>query len=230
MIRSVRQCGALLICWSAAVHAQDTVALTGIVADSAQSPLFGATVSIAGTHLSATTDPDGFFRISGIERAPQGLALSNTGFVSRVFRMDLTEVRGSTVDIGVLVLRPAVGDGSISGIVTDGRPSTSTASPCLMAISMSSSDPVMSRESRCIGGRCRFRFSPISAVSAVRSWCGPNEDQLIGDPRCGCPESSTHRCRRRPRRERSCRCGIGLLERTVAGSPRRWRDQTAIRR
>lgn len=99
--------------------AQERVALTGIVSDSAQSPLFGATVAVVGTELSATTDPDGFFRISGIERAPQALALSHTGFVRRVFRLDLTDARGSTVDVGVLVLRSAVGDVWISGIVTD---------------------------------------------------------------------------------------------------------------
>ncbi len=60
------------------VAAQAT--LNGIVADSDGVPLTGATVTVAGTQSSATTDERGHFRLSGIAAGTAKLAARRLGF------------------------------------------------------------------------------------------------------------------------------------------------------
>ncbi len=61
-------------------HAQESHAVSGTVTDPAQTPLYGATVEIAGTELRGRTDEHGEFRITGIGSGALDLKVRRLGF------------------------------------------------------------------------------------------------------------------------------------------------------
>jgi TonB family protein len=74
--------GATLLTASSAI-AQRPVVLAGVVTDSVGNALLGATVSVAGS-LSATTDEEGEFRISGVAPGSVEIRARRLGFVPTV--------------------------------------------------------------------------------------------------------------------------------------------------
>lgn len=92
LVRLTLLCGSALISASLA-RAQHPAALSGVVTDSSNSPVFGAIVEVAGTSLRARTSERGEFRISGMNPGSVDIQVRRLGFapVTRTTRIEPNE-------------------------------------------------------------------------------------------------------------------------------------------
>ena len=69
------------------VDAQTSHVVSGVVTDSANRPVFGARVTLAGTSVVAVSDDRGEFRFTGIAAGPVQIRVSRLGFVPAVHQL-----------------------------------------------------------------------------------------------------------------------------------------------
>lgn len=99
--RKLGTCVAIAVMLAAgeAIVAQPPGSITGMVTDTAGNPLFGATVLVAGTSLSAVTDERGEFRITTSIPGVVELRARRLGFVPAVRQGRVTNQRGQRVEL-----------------------------------------------------------------------------------------------------------------------------------
>lgn len=98
-----------------AVRAQSQVALSGVVTDSAGTPLSGARVSITGSPASALSDERGEFRLTGVAPGNVQVEARRLGFAPTTWR---TQV-GSEDTNGRLKLRLAALPGTLAPVLVE---------------------------------------------------------------------------------------------------------------
>lgn len=81
---------AIALAFPFAARAQQPGVIRGVVTDSSQAPLFGATVEVSGTRLRTTTDERGEFRLTGVRPGAIDISVRRLGFapVRRRARLD----------------------------------------------------------------------------------------------------------------------------------------------
>lgn len=84
--------------------AQPQGSITGVVTDGAGIPLFGATVLVAGTSLSAVTDDRGEFHIAGVTPGVIELRARRLGFVPAVRQARVANQRAERVELKMMPL------------------------------------------------------------------------------------------------------------------------------
>jgi hypothetical protein len=90
-----------------------TGAITGVVRNSANNqPVSGATITVVGTNLSASSGGDGSYTISNIPSGAQTLNVSKTGFRTATVQVSVTGGQTVTQDISL-----APGAGTVTGTV-----------------------------------------------------------------------------------------------------------------
>lgn len=96
----------LLFC-AAPLSAQEA-ALIGVVRDSTTGlPLTDVLVTIPESDLSASSGPDGFFRLDGVKSGDHTIFVRKTGFEPWAMRMAVTVSDTRNISLGVVVLAPA---------------------------------------------------------------------------------------------------------------------------
>lgn len=117
--RIAASCGLLALpLFSAALLAQGPAGrITGVVTDSSSSrPLSGATVSVAGTRLGASTNEEGAFTINGVPSGVHTLDVRRLGFKA-ITRPGVTVTEGGSATVNIAL--PAIAL-SLEAIVTTG--------------------------------------------------------------------------------------------------------------
>jgi TonB family protein len=95
-------------------HAQGTATIFGEVRDSSGIPVYGAELSVQGTQIRATSDENGFFRISDMHSGVLLLQVRRLGFLPVTLQLQITEgaPAGSPIQVRLTelstVLKPIV--------------------------------------------------------------------------------------------------------------------------
>mgnify|MGYP000084751784 CR=1 FL=1 len=98
----------VLLAVPAGVLAQDTGTVAGVVVDSTTSePLPGVNVVVQELNTGAATDPDGRFRIRGVQAGEQTLAVSFVGYATK--RVPVQVQAGGTTNVRIRIAPRAVG-------------------------------------------------------------------------------------------------------------------------
>ncbi len=92
--RWVRGLSILLLCMflGSSIQAQERV-ITGKITDSKEgTPIIGATVTVKGTTIATSTEPDGTFRLGGVPADAKTLVITSVGFATREVAITGSEI------------------------------------------------------------------------------------------------------------------------------------------
>ena len=108
--RWVRGLSILLLCMflGSSIQAQERV-ITGKITDSKEgTPIIGATVTVKGTTIATSTEPDGTFRLGGVPADARTLVITSVGFGTREVAITADQINvtltASEADLGEVVV------------------------------------------------------------------------------------------------------------------------------
>ncbi len=111
----------LILLGAGPLLAQDrTVTLYGTVGDESYQLLAGVTMLLDGTVIGRESDAAGAFTVPGVPPGAHVIAWEKVGYLSRSFRVVVTEQHTGDIDIGHITLEPRrVGTATMTGTVTN---------------------------------------------------------------------------------------------------------------